>query len=213
MDSGKILLVNLSKGMLGELDTQLLGMLIIGKLFSSAMGRVTLPSEKRRPMYFYIDEFQNFTTDSVAHLLSEARKFGISLTLANQNLAQLRSHNGNQNILDAVLGNVGSMFMLRMGVLDSDILKLYTKPDIDAQDLQNLPDFNVAARLLSRNAPTKPFVFRTLPAAQDGNDDLASKIRTLSRLKYATDTKLVEGEIVARRTAYKKVNEQPTVNA
>lgn len=213
MDKRQILLVNLSKGMLGEMDTQLLGMIIIGKIFSSAMGRVSMRPEDRKPFYLYVDEFQNFTTDSVAFLLSEARKFSISLTLANQNLAQLRSNNGQQNILDAVLGNVGSMFMLRMGVLDSDTLKLYTKPDIDAQDLQNLPDFNVAARLMSRNAPTKPFVFTTLPATKDGNDDLALEIRTLSANKYTRITKLVEKEIVARRTAYKKANEQQVVNA
>jgi Helicase HerA, central domain len=89
MDKGKIILVNLSKGLLGELDAQLLGMLIIGKIFSAAMGRVTMRPEKRKPLFLTIDEFQNFTTDSVAHLLSEARKFGIYLTLANQNLAQL----------------------------------------------------------------------------------------------------------------------------
>ncbi|MFH1025702.1 MAG: type IV secretion system DNA-binding domain-containing protein, partial [Nitrospirota bacterium] len=103
MDQGKILLVNLSKGLLGELDTQLLGMLIIGKMFSSAMGRVILRPENRKPIFLYVDEFQNFTTDSVAHLLSEARKFGIYLTLANQNLAQLSANKGRQNILDAVL--------------------------------------------------------------------------------------------------------------
>lgn len=213
MDKRQILLVNLSKGMLGEMDTQLLGMIIIGKIFSSAMGRVSMRPEDRKPFYLYVDEFQNFTTDSVAFLLSEARKFSISLTLANQNLAQLRSNHGNQNILDAVLGNVGSMFMLRMGALDSDTLKLYTKPDIDAQDLQNLPDFNVAARLMNRNAPTKPFVFTTLPASKDGDEGLAERIRTLSGLKYARITSLVEKEIVARRTAYKNVTEKLVVNA
>lgn len=208
MDSGRILLVNLSKGMLGELDTQLLGMLIIGKLFSSAMGRVKLPPEKRRTMYLYIDEFQNFTTDSVAFLLSEARKFGLALTLANQNLAQLRVNSGHHSILDSVLGNVGSTFMLRLGIVDADVMQIYTKPEMDGQDLQNQADFHVAARMLNRNAPGKPFVFRTMPATSTVNPDLASKIKVLSRLKYAANTELVEGEIKRRRTAYKKEMKQ-----
>jgi len=204
MDSGKILLVNLSKGMLGELDAQLLGMLLIGKLFSSAMGRVSMPTDKRRTMYLYIDEFQNFTTDSIAFLLSEARKFGLALTLANQNLTQLRSSNGHNSLLDSVLGNVGSTFMMRLGILDADVMQVYTKPDLDAQDLQSQPDFHVAARMLNRNAPGKPFVFNTMPAQVTGSADLSSKIKILSRLKFAQDTKIVESEIRRRRTAYKK---------
>ena len=208
MDRSKILLVNLSKGMLGELDTQLLGMLIIGKLFSSAMGRVTMPQDKRRTMYLYIDEFQNFTTDSVAYLLSEARKFGLALTLANQNLAQLRTNSGQHSVLDSVLGNVGSTFMLRLGILDADVMQVYTKPELDAQDLQNQPDFHVAARMLNRNAPGKPFVFKTLSAVSTVNPELAGKIKTLSRLKYATDTALVERQIRLRRTAYKNIKEE-----
>jgi len=210
MDSGKILLVNLSKGMLGELDTQLLGMLIIGKLFSSAMGRVSLPPEKRRTMYLYIDEFQNFTTDSVAFLLSESRKFGLALTLANQNLAQLRTSSNHNDILDSVLGNVGSTFMLRLGILDAEVMHVYTKPELDAQDLQNQPDFHVAARMLNSNAPGKPFVFKTMPATSTVNPDLASKIKVLSRLKYAQDTSIVEIEIKRRRTSYKKEMKQST---
>jgi len=208
MDSGKILLVNLSKGMLGEMDTQLLGMLIIGKLFSSAMGRVNIPMEKRRTMYLYIDEFQNFTTDSVAYLLSESRKFGLSLALANQNLAQLRTDSGHNNILDSVLGNVGSTFMLRLGILDADVMHVYTKPELDAQDLQNQPDFHVAARMLNSNAPGKPFVFKTMPATSTVNPDLAAKIKILSRLKFAQDTNIVESEIKRRRSAYKKEMKQ-----
>jgi len=163
IDTGKILLVNLSKGLLGELDAQLLGMLIIGKLFSSAMGRVTIEKKARKAMFLYVDEFQNFTTDSVAYLISEARKFGLNLTLANQNLSQLSTNSGKHNILDAVLGNVGSMLLFRLGVIDSEKLEAYTRPELRAGDLQQLPDFHVAARMLTQNKPQKPFVFKTAP--------------------------------------------------
>ncbi len=202
MDKGKIVLVNLSKGLLGELDAQLLGMLIIGKIFSSAMGRVTMKPENRRPLFLYIDEFQNFTTDSIAYLLSEARKFGIHLTLANQNLAQLNSGSGKQNILDAVLGNVGSMIILRLGAIDSEKMAVYTKPELDSQDLQELPDFTAAARILSSNAPTRPFVFKTVPMAETGRSGHVTEIIANSRQRYTRLTEEVEKAINERREKY-----------
>lgn len=203
MDDGKILLVNLSKGLLGELDTQLLGMLIIGKIFSSAMRRVNRRPEDRRPMFLYVDEFQNFTTDTVAYLLSEARKFGLYLTLANQNLAQLSANSGRQSILDAVLGNVGTTLIFRLGALDADKMDIYTRPELQAQDLQNLPDFHAAGRLLVKNCPSRPFVFKTL-AGLDITDQIhADDVINISRNKYATPVKQVEEGIKARRTMYK----------
>lgn len=202
MDKGKIVLVNLSKGLLGELDAQLLGMLIIGKIFSSAMGRVTLKPEERTHMSLYIDEFQNFTTDSVAYLLSEARKFGIHLTLANQNLAQLSAGGGKQNILDSVLGNVGSMIILRLGAIDSEKMAIYTKPELDSQDLQELPDFTAAARILSCNAPTRPFVFKTVPMVEAGRSAHVSEIVANSRRTYTRLTEEVEKAINERREKY-----------
>lgn len=204
IDEGKIILVNLSKGLLGELDTQLLGMLIIGKIFSSAMGRVSLSPEKRRPVFLYVDEFQNFTTDTVAHLLSEARKFGICLTLANQNLSQLSTNSGRQNILDAVLGNVGTILSFRLGAMDAEKMQSYTKPEIQAQDLQELPDFHAAGRLLNKNTPSKPFVFKTLPA-ENGADRIDTDfVIEASRWRYSTLIKQVEDDILKRKTACKK---------
>jgi len=203
MDHGKILLVNLSKGLLGELDTQLLGMLIIGKIFSSAMGRVSQRYEDRRPMFLYVDEFQNFTTDTVAYLLSEARKFGLYLTLANQNLAQLSANSGRQSVLDAVLGNVGTTLILRLGALDADKMDIYTRPELQAQDLQNLPDFHAAGRLLVKNCPSRPFVFKTL-AGLDITDQIhADDVINISRNKYASPVRQVEEGIKARRSMYK----------
>lgn len=202
MDEGKIVLVNLSKGYLGELDTQLLGMLIIGKVFSSAMGRVTLAPENRRPVFLYIDEFQNFVTDSVAHLLSEARKFGLHLALANQNLTQLKGNSGKQDILDSVLGNVGSIIMLRLGAVDAEKMTVYTKPELDAQDLQDLPDFYAVARLLSNNTPSRPFVFETLPMKVVSESSSAKQIVELSRRKHSVPVGEIEEAIIQRRTKY-----------
>lgn len=205
MDKGRILLVNLSKGLLGELDTQLLGMLIIGKIFNSAMSRVTLPTEHRRPMFLYVDEFQNFTTDTVAHLLSEARKFGLYLTLANQNLTQLSTNTGKQNILDSVLGNVGTTLMFRMGAMDAEKMQAYTQPELQAQDLQDLADFHVAGRLLTGNSPSRPFVFRTIPRLKITNRINITSAIHASRKKYTRPTNYVEEEIVQRRTFYKEI--------
>lgn len=199
MDEGKIVLVNLSKGLLGELDCKLLGMLLIGKLFSAAMSRVSVPSENRRPMYLYIDEFQNFTTESVAQMLSEARKFGLYLTLANQNLSQLNDKSGGNGILDSVIGNVGSMLVFRLGPIDAEKMAAYTKPEIQAQDLQALPDFHAAARLLNKNTPGRPFVFNTLPMRAIASKTSAEGIIAMSRERYSRPTKLVESEILSRR--------------
>lgn len=201
IDTGKILLVNLSKGLLGEMDTQLLGMLIIGKIFTAAMGRTTLKAEQRKPMFLYVDEFQNFTTDTVAHLLSEARKFGLFLTLANQNLAQLSANSGKQNILDAVLGNVGTTLIFRLGAVDADKMQIYTRPELDAQDLQDLPDFHMAGRLLVKNCPSRPFVSRTLPNGKVSDCADAESIIEASREKYAVPTEKVEEEIIKRRSS------------
>lgn len=199
MDKGKILLINLSKGYLGEFDTQLLGMLIVGKLFSCAMSRVVLRPEDRRPMSLYIDEFQNFTTDSISYMLSEARKFGIRLVLANQNMSQLKGN----NILESVLGNCGSMLFFRLGAMDAEKMGAYTKPALQVQDLQDLPDFHVAARLLNRNVPGKPFVFKTNPMITPVGCLQKEDVKKVSRIMYTRKTKDVEDYIHARRTEYK----------
>ncbi len=198
IDTGKILLVNLSKGLLGELDAQLLGMLIIGKLFSSAMGRVTIEKKARKAMFLYVDEFQNFTTDSVAYLISEARKFGLNLTLANQNLSQLSTNSGKHNILDAVLGNVGSMLLFRLGVIDSEKLEAYTRPELRAGDLQQLPDFHVAARMLTQNKPQKPFVFKTAPMPEAHDNCNPDDIIDVSRARYTVEKSIIEENIKKR---------------
>lgn len=203
MDHRQILLVNLSKGLLGELDAQLLGMLLIGKLFFAAMGRVAVPEARRTPFNWYIDEFQNFTTDTLAHLLSESRKFGIRLTLANQNLAQLNQVHGRENLMEAVLGNVGNLCFFRMGAADAEKLATYTRPELDAQDLQYLPDFHAATRLLRNNEPMRPFVLQTLPkqkrtSADQPEGSPGRRILKNSRRCHARPVAEVEAEIRKR---------------
>jgi hypothetical protein len=162
--------------------------------------------EHRKPLFLYIDEFQNFTTDSIAYLLSEARKFGIYLTLANQNLTQLNSGSGKQNVLDSVLGNVGSMIILRLGAIDSERMSVYTYPELDSRDLQELPDFTAAARLLNRNAPTRPFVLKTLPMLETGMHGHAAEIIANSRSRYTRLTDDIEKALNERRGKYKETD-------
>lgn len=211
MDNRRILLVNLSRGVLGELDSQLLGMVILTRLMGSAMERVGIPTHLRIPFRVYVDEFQNFTTDTAGALLSEARKFGISLTLANQNLNQLTNNFGKCNLIDSVLGNVGSMVLFRLGAPDAEKLATYTKPDFTAADLQSLPNFHAMGRLLTPNGPTQPFVFETLPA-----NSRKSTASTMARIKqaqqrYTTPIREVEQSIQERRKYYEQLgNEHAT---
>jgi hypothetical protein len=208
MDNRKILLVNLSKGVLGELDSQLMGMVILTRLMAAAMERVGTPTHLRTPVRVYVDEFQNFTTDTAGTLLSEARKFGISLTVANQNLNQLTNSNGKFNLIDSVLGNVGSLILFRLGAPDAEKLASYLKPNFTSADLQSLPNFHAAARLLTPNGPTNPFVFQTYPA----RGRRATK-RTLARIKkaqlqYTTPISEVEKSLQDRRKYYEQMGNE-----
>lgn len=199
IDRRGILLVNLAKGQLGELDTRLLGMLLIGQLFSAALGRATLRPERRKPFHLYVDEFQNFVTDSVASLLAEARKFGLHLTLANQTLAQLNAHPGRQNLLETILGNVGNLILFRLGVPDAQRLRIFTEPHLPAEEIQRLPNFHAFARLLAAEGPVEPFVFATAPppkAASDARATIATIRRRQGRWARAVET--VEREIAKR---------------
>jgi len=210
MDKRKILLVNLSKGQLGELDMQLLGMIIIGKLFSSAMSRSILRSEDRIPFHLYVDEFQNFTTDTAASLLSEARKFGLCLTLANQNLAQLKSNKGRENLLDAILGNVGSFVLFRLGAPDAETMQIYTRPHFDYEDLQNLANYHALARLQTAEGPSIPFVFRTDPPAILQKDKSVLKVIRRRQRRYRLPLEEVEKQILERQNTVSKPKESTT---
>lgn len=214
MDERRILLANLSKGLLGELDAQLLGMLLIGKLSLAAMSRVDIPEERRVPFHWYIDEFQNFTADGVAGLLSESRKFGLRMTLANQNLAQLERGRGKENLAESVLGNAGNLIFFRVGAADAGKLATYASPELDAQDLQYLPDFQAAARLLNGNTPLRPFVFETLPKRATAGTEEAGTVRDRildDRRAYTRPVSEVEKEILTR-SALRKPKDADKIN-
>jgi len=203
MDEGKIVLVKLSKGLLGELDTKLLGMLLIGRIFQSAMERLDRKPAERRGMFLYVDEFQNFVTDSVAFLLSEARKFGLGMTLANQTLSQLRANPGKQDLLETVLGNAGSLLIFRCGPRDAKILEPYVAPAMDAQDLQELPDFHAAGRILAANMPVAGVRIKTLPAFRLPREKAADpKILRRRNHRYSMPVEMVEKSIAEHRAMY-----------
>ncbi len=198
MDRGRIVLVNLSKGLLGDLDSRLLGMLVIGKIFAAALGRAAVSAGEWRPFYLYIDEFQTVTTDTVAHILAEARKYGLHLTLANQNLGQIQTERG-PSLQEALLGNVGTLISFRLGPADAEKLQSYTRPEIDALALQDLPNFHAAARLLADGAPLRPFVFRTLPPHPLTNRAKVRRLVGISHLRHARPRQAVEEAILKRR--------------
>lgn len=160
MDQGAIILVNLSKGYLGSLDTRMLGMLTVKELFYAALSRGDVANHARRPFYLYLDEFQNFISPEIPDMLSEARKYGLHLTLAHQTLGQLK-HQGEAGLLSSVLGNVGSRLVFRVGLQEAQELDGEYKPQFDAHAMAALPDRSVLARILVHNRPSMPFVFRT----------------------------------------------------
>lgn len=195
--NGGIFLANLSKGLIGSAEARLLGMLLLGKIFVASMERSVLPHAKRRPFSLFVDETQNFVTPTLASMLSEARKFGLQLTLANQNLAQLEGQESN-SLLEALLGNVGSLLTFRLGPRDAEKMALYTQPAFDAATLTRLPNYHAAGRILTAKGPLEPVVFRTLPAAPPTELGTATAIRRKQR-SYTRNIADVEEEIRARR--------------
>lgn len=193
MDKGKILLVNLSKGKTGEINSSLLGLIIVSKFQMAAMGRVDTPEEQRRDFYLYIDEFQNFTTDSIATILSEARKYRLCLVTANQYIAQLE-----EKIRDAMFGNVGTLLCFRIGAQDAEFVEKEFTPVFNQFDLVNIDRFNAYIKLMINQAPSRPFSMETLPPQYGGTPKVAEAVRQLSRLKYGRDKEVVEKEIEGR---------------
>ncbi|MCK9590113.1 MAG: type IV secretion system DNA-binding domain-containing protein [Terrimicrobiaceae bacterium] len=163
MNRGEIILINLNKGLLGGHESRLLGTILMMEIFAAGLRRSVLSEDQRRPVNVYVDEFQNFVSDNVSVMLSEARKFGLRLTLANQTLAQLKANPGRQDLLETVLGNVGNMILFRLGVPDADRLKLFTEP-FTRQEMQDLPNFHALVRLLTADGPIRPVVMKTMKA-------------------------------------------------
>jgi hypothetical protein len=192
MDSQKIILINLSKGKIGELNANLLGMVIVGKILMSAMGRVDMPEEERKDFYLYIDEFQNVTTSSIASILSEARKYRLSLTIAHQFIQQLE-----ENIRDAVFGNVGSLVSFRIGSNDAEFMANQFTPIFSQQDLINADNFNAFVKIMANGEVTKPFSLKTYPL-NNVQSDFSQAVKDFSRIHYGRERNVVEEELRER---------------
>jgi len=197
MDQKKILIVNLAKGLTGEINSNLLGLIIVSKLQMAALERASLPEEQRHDFYLYIDEFQNFITDSIATILSEARKYRLELIIAHQYMKQLEDNKGKTTVRDAVLGNAGTVVSFRIGVEDAEILQKEFAPVFSAYDLVNVEQYTAYCKLLINNTAAKPFSMMTYPP-KPGNKELAEAIKELSRLKYGRPREIVEAEIMER---------------
>ncbi|MBX4201494.1 ATP-binding protein [Candidatus Saccharibacteria bacterium] len=193
MDEGKILLVNLSRGRTGDLNSKLLGMIFVMKFEAAAMSRADVPEEYRRDFSLYVDEFQNFSTDSFADILSQARKYHLNLIVANQFTTQL-----SEEIRDAVFGNVGSVVTFRVGTTDAEFLAKQFAPVFDIDDLQFLPNYNTAVRMMIGGVPVQPFSMATLPPLGNPNPQLADALKQLSAAKYGRAKAVVEEAIFKR---------------
>ncbi|MDP2671229.1 MAG: TraM recognition domain-containing protein [bacterium] len=203
MDEGKILLVDLSKGKIGDENSNFLGLILVPRILIAAMSRIDVPEEQRRDFYLYVDEFQNFATPDFAVILSEARKYHLNLTVANQFIAQIE-----QDIKDAVFGNVGTTIAFRVGIDDATYLEHQFEPVFNKQDLINNPIGHAYIRLLVKGQPTPPFSFSTDWNQIQGiarNKETGSAIAELSRLRFGKDKNIVEAEINRRAELDKPV--------
>lgn len=193
MDTKKILLVNLSKGRMGDLNSKLLGMIFVMKIQAAAMSRANVSEDKRVDFALYVDEFQNFSTDSFATILSEARKYHLNLIVANQFTTQLT-----EEIRDAVFGNIGTIVAFRIGQNDVEALARYFQPVFDGDDLLRIPNYNTITRSLIGGVPTQPFSMITLPPLGVSNDKLGVALKQLTAAKFGRPRKEVEEEIFER---------------
>lgn len=193
LDQRKILLVNLTKGRLGELNAALLGLIINGKIAMAAFSRVDIPEEEREDFFLYMDEFQNFCTESVATILSEARKYRLSLVIAHQYIGQLPD-----KIRDAVFGNVGTIMSLRIGPQDAEFLVKEFEPVFTAHDLVHLDNFNFYVKIMNRGKISMPFNMISYPPTPS-DSKLAMEIKSYVYQKYGRPREIVEEEIRQRR--------------
>lgn len=202
----KILLVNLSKGKLGDLNSKLLGIIFVMKFQAAAMARANIPEEQRLDFTLYVDEFQNFATDSFETILSEARKYRLSLVLGNQFMTQLK-----EELREAIIGNVGTTITGRIGITDAEIMvKRYT-PVFDVEDLTKLPNYQYVSVAQIQGVPSAPFSMSGIPPMGESNQRLSDALKRLSAAKYARPRGMVEKEIFARLAPPKpQVSPRPT---
>jgi hypothetical protein len=219
MDKKKILFLNLSKGKLGDLNAYLLGMVLVGKIWAAALSRADAPAESRHDFYLYIDEFQNFTTDTIAAILSEARKYGLFLNVGHQYIAQLSKANDTK-IRDAVFGNVGTQIAFRISSDDAEFMEKQYSPVFNAHDLVNLSNFNAYVKMETKGTVARPFnieIYRHwdpwheeakswFAAPQDAK--IPEAIKQISRLQYGRDRAEVEEDIANRAKVMVKEEEE-----
>ncbi len=195
MNEGKIFLVNVSKGRIGEDNSGLLGGMIITKIQLAAMERVRIPEDQRKDFYLYVDEFQNFVTDAFAGILSEARKYRLNLTVAHQYTAQLVADKSSA-VRDAVFGNVGTMIVFRVGSDDADFLEKEFDPEFTPSDIVNLPNYKIYLKLMIDGVTSRPFSAKTLPPmVKTGNKKTEEEVIKSSRDLYCRPKGVVEKEI------------------
>ena len=193
MDNNKILLVNLSKGKLGEAAAKLLGMVFVMKFQAAAMSRADIPEDERKDFCLFVDEFQNFATDSFESILSEARKYRLNLILANQFITQLKD-----SIKGAIFGNVPNKIVGRIGIEDAEILQKNFTPTFTAEDLTRTPNYNSITTVLVNGFPSAPFTMKLLPPIGRSNSEIREGLRKYSASKYGRPRAIVEDEIRKR---------------
>ena len=197
MDQGKILLINLAKGRIGEENSSFLGLLLVPRILMAAMSRQDLPMDQRKDFYLYVDEFQNFATQDFAQILSEARKYRLNLVVANQFIGQI-----DDEVKNAVFGNVGSLIAFRVGVSDANFLQHEFTPIFTETDLTNVERYHVFIKTIFNNEPLTPFSMDlTRDIEQEmkySSPELAKSIVQLSRLKFGRDREEIEAEITKR---------------
>ena len=198
MNNNKILLVNLSKGKMGDLNSRLLGIIFVMKFQAAAMARANIPEEERRDFTLYVDEFQSFATDSFETILSEARKYRLSLTLGNQFMTQLR-----EELREAIIGNVGTTITGRIGITDAEIMVKRYMPVFDAEDLTKLPNYQSVCVAQIQGVPSAPFSMSWIPPMGQANQQLSDALKRLSAVKFGRPRAKVEQEIFARLSVKK----------
>ncbi len=205
MDEKKIILVNLSKGAVGDINAQLLGLIIVNKLQMAAMSRVNVPEDQRPNFWLYVDEFQNFATDAFATILSEARKYHLGLIIAHQYIGQLTHQQTpgggtreDPTIRDAVFGNVGTMMNFKIGAADAEYMAKEYAPLLSEQDVINVANYSAYIKLNIDNTTTRPFSLSTIWDETGKNEKVAKLIKDYSRLKYGRKREFVDQEIAAR---------------
>ncbi|MBL7155254.1 MAG: type IV secretion system DNA-binding domain-containing protein [Candidatus Portnoybacteria bacterium] len=194
MDDKKILIMNLSKGLIGEDTSALLGAMLITRLQLAAMSRVDIPEEERKDFYLYVDEFQNFATEAFANILSEARKYRLDLILAHQYIAQLVTETTTK-VRDAVFGNVGTLISFRVGAQDAEYLEKEFVPEFSTQDLVNLDFAQIYLKLMIDGVASRPFSATTLAPFDKQNESYREKIIKISRERYASNRQEIEDKI------------------